>query len=680
MKNALALVSLMTALAVGSASAAVSATTAGTVITNTATATFDDGAGNPNASVTSNEVKTTVTAQPHFTIAPNTVDRVAITLNPGQYAVFDYTLTNDGNVNGDAYTISSGSLDLATIGGKTVNSGTTPTVYYFTTKPTPANLADPAWIAANLVAGKTTLGITNVAANGGTATFYAVYQIPTTAQAGSIYSSNPQGARTPQTSIPVAGGGTISDGTTAGSTVNLDGNNQNETDVVRTDAVAIGPVSNPTATGSADAQNDILAASVTGATSVTFTQTVQNTGANTDNIALSYSATGLPAGTTVTFKDANGNTLPTTTIGGVTYPVLQNVAPGASLDVQVIVTYPAVTANLTAPVITVQAISTNAVNYSGKTVPQATDATTDNLVVRAATYGDYSAAPVAVTPAPQIDRDGAGNALLTYPMALRNYGTIAEDFTPTATSINVTVAKPDGTTTTVSVPVKYFIGTTEVKPGDTLTVAAGTTQPITAQIVLPPSAVAVYPTVYSTFTQTFTSTTQDVPTVITLSDVNDRWAVTPSGTLDLNPTNDPANPNGKRVVRCAVVAGLPDCSTGTPTTINQAAPGDYLLYTIRMQNVRNVPISNIVVKDVLDSNLTFYKVSAVVANNGGFDPGFAYRFGTTGTWNVLSGTGYTGAASDPELQVRFGNGTGTTSTSALVTNGSITVSIIVQVK
>ncbi|MFC6660920.1 hypothetical protein [Deinococcus multiflagellatus] len=110
MKKSTTLLALMSALAVGSASAA--GTLSGTTIQNTATASFQDP-GNPGTTIssTSNTVSTVVLPKPGFDIVftggtadagtQNDLSTTTVVTSgavPGQRVVTGYSVVNNGNV------------------------------------------------------------------------------------------------------------------------------------------------------------------------------------------------------------------------------------------------------------------------------------------------------------------------------------------------------------------------------------------------------------------------------------------------------------------------------------------------------------------------------------------------------------------------------------------------------
>ena len=103
---ALAGAPLAVGVTLGHASPASAATAAGTVISNTATATYSDGTNTYNSQ--SNTVTTTVQNAPSMTISPTSASPGTQPVSPGGTATDTYTLTNTGN--GTGYFQLAGSL------------------------------------------------------------------------------------------------------------------------------------------------------------------------------------------------------------------------------------------------------------------------------------------------------------------------------------------------------------------------------------------------------------------------------------------------------------------------------------------------------------------------------------------------------------------------------------------
>lgn len=117
--NARSATTLFSLLSLGAFGAALAQSTpngtaAGTVISNQASATFTDSAGNvigddPGEEILSNEVTTTVQAVYAFEIAPNGADPENFgqieSVIAGEEATFEYNLTNNGN-NTDTFSLS----------------------------------------------------------------------------------------------------------------------------------------------------------------------------------------------------------------------------------------------------------------------------------------------------------------------------------------------------------------------------------------------------------------------------------------------------------------------------------------------------------------------------------------------------------------------------------------------
>ncbi|UBV41689.1 hypothetical protein LAJ19_08490 [Deinococcus taeanensis] len=703
----------MTALSVGAAHALVAQpvapstpTAAGTLITNTATATFNDETNTPvpgpngGPPSTSNTVTSTVQAVPAFTITPNTVDRTPVSAIPGAYVTFNkYTLANTGNVNGDSYAVNSGALDLTTISGKTVQ--TPGTVYYFTHQPAGPELTSP-----GTNGGQTSLSFTNVDP-GSTKDFWVVYQIPTTATDGSVYSSNPVGHRNTNTSIP----NNVTDGSAPDDT-----NNQNEANITRNDSFSVGPngfapgnapagtqdtTTSPGYTIVASGDNQTGTVNVNaGQTTLTFTETLQNTGSRTDSYALATKLSGFPAGTTVKYYLSGTELTSATgiTIDGTSYPAVTNVAAGATVNFTVQLTLGSVTAPITTtPVATVQVTSQNSTAAAGgagglKGTP---DTTTDTLNVRAAAFGDYLGNVLSTTPtqAQNVTPSTSGPTDVKYTMAVSNFGTITETYVPTTagTTINQVVIPVVTSTGSVNAtptptPVRFYLADVNGEPTgpelnstNPLSVPASSTVTVIGVVSVPSTAAAMN-TPLSFVQQLLSSTASPtgVPAgtaVTTLTDGtytisgttygvpnSDQFTVKSSGTLQMS---GPAG-TGKTVVNCGKL--LTDCATAnTEVTTNDVKPGDYLKYTIRAKNTRNGAVNTVILQDILNANVNFVSLNAALLDGlgstvTGLPANFAYRYAAAGS--------SVGTAAWAQLGTGFSNSFDTTGAPMVVSAGS----------
>ncbi|WP_291425257.1 hypothetical protein [Deinococcus sp.] len=193
-------IALMTALAVGAASAATTQTTAGTTISNTASASFTDPA-NPASTApltaTSNTVNTTVLPKPSFDIAytdgtadGNTLANTTVVTTgavPGQSIYTGYSVVNTGNV----------ALDVV-LNADTTGSAVGATVQYYYYDSTKTNN-----LGAEITAGGTvTLAADNPATTGTDEGLVKIVQVitlptdPTKITPTSVFGASPEGSVT----------------------------------------------------------------------------------------------------------------------------------------------------------------------------------------------------------------------------------------------------------------------------------------------------------------------------------------------------------------------------------------------------------------------------------------------------------------------------------------------------
>ncbi|WP_407569366.1 DUF11 domain-containing protein [Deinococcus altitudinis] len=623
MKKSLHFLPLMVALAAGVAGAA-GGTTAGTVITNTATITFSDDGGTPQPPVPSNPVTTTVLPVPDFTITPNQTTAGTLPTDapdytkpgqtqnakPGDTVAFQYKLSNTGNVNGESYNLTTGTTPTNGVGG--TGTGLTPAgVTYY---PASADTnGDGALSTAEITAaaGKNITTISGVDRDKDVI-FYQVYTIPTTATDGQTFGSSPTGTRRPNS--------VATNEPAAPFTQPTDSNNANLTTVKRADAVAIGPKAYPdgnapvltypsvdttpvTVTETGDVQTAPTTATTT---KVTFTNTVKNPGNRPDVFDITSTPANLPVGATVALLDNTGAALKDTDGDGV--PDVGTLAPGAVVDIRVEVTLPAGSATTDAtkqPTFTVTATSSNDVTKK--------DSTIDKLLLPGVLFGDKTAgdpdpAPLvnqnAVTPGtPNSPTTSTQNILTSIPMAIKNTGGAPEAFTPVGT---ITFKTPTGDKT---VPVSYLPdancdGTADSAVAITVTpvLASGATYCLIPVVSVPDNA---YPGSY-TLNQTATGTT----TGVKATDTNDTVTVP---------------------------------KTGTPTdyvkkTVDKASakPGETLTYTILGINKSNGNIRKAVVSDALPTNTSF--VSIATTTTVALPGKVLYRLNGAGAWSATAPT------------------------------------------
>ncbi|OLV19010.1 beta strand repeat-containing protein [Deinococcus marmoris] len=433
---------MMSALAAGTALAAPAptatsaGTTAGTVITNTATATFTDpSTGNAATPVTSNTVNTTVTPITGFDIvysdssADGTTAAVPATYTEynrpntlaGATVVTAYTVVNNSNI--DNYVVN--------IVADTTGTGTAPTSvkYYLKTDTTFANEIFSVTLA-----------------NGGTKEIVQVITIPTVATAGQTYAASPKGTapavttgtvqfpvynessnvNTPVT--PAANGdlqftlatifipaltNTPNPNPATGNTVTpptptTPGTPDNpvsppgtpvSTDPTKPDPSTSG-YSDPTTPSTAIAQNiagnNQIAYPISGTTTVTFSNVVKNnnstlsdtvrlfpTDATNNPIGTLNTTTGvftLTDGTTVRFLSSTGTALPLDANG---YPVLTVPSGGSTPYRTLVSTFPISAID---PVPTTILVGVSSGNKAGAVKADAT--TTDKIVPPGLQFGD----------------------------------------------------------------------------------------------------------------------------------------------------------------------------------------------------------------------------------------------------------------------------------------------------
>ncbi|WP_407569078.1 beta strand repeat-containing protein [Deinococcus altitudinis] len=290
---------LMVALAAGVAGAA--GTTAGTVIQNTASATYTDpstnlpavpAAGSPAGTppAVSNTVSTTVNAVPNFTITPNDAgaagpsqdqpyapyDKAGVL--PGSQQVFQYTVTNTGNTPVTVNLSTLNRSDTTVAGVKYYidadNSGT------ITAGDT---LLDPAgpFTATNDTNGDGTVDTGSIAPDANVK-ILQVYTVPTIAAASTYYGADPVGnakydpAYKPGNATPTTSSTTVVPDPTSG-TGNLTDNDNFNRVLVYTPTVSAGPIDDnstggttPVAGGPTDGQTNPASGTTPGGTQPTY--------------------------------------------------------------------------------------------------------------------------------------------------------------------------------------------------------------------------------------------------------------------------------------------------------------------------------------------------------------------------------------------------------------------------
>ncbi|MHA0034994.1 hypothetical protein [Deinococcus sp. PESE-13] len=626
MRTFSSLSAVVAALALGTAGAQTSAppaTAAGTEIINKATITFtpESTPTNPNPpseTVETPPVITVVNPVPSFTITPNDNDGTDVsnphydqTKNTQQVkpcdknVTFAYTLTNTGNVNGESYTLTNTPDPTGAV--------KTPENVRFYRDTNGNGQLEQAEIDAGTIT-----SITGVAL-GQSVKFFQVYDVPCTATSTDKFGGDPTGTRNDNPNF------------SNDPTLPRDANNSNTVTVNRQDGVVIGPKADPDGNGNpvtpaytspegvaiSPTANDSQIATVTtlpaSGVTVTFTNTLQNTGNRTDTFELTQTNT-FPAGSTITFRDASGNPLPDADGDG--NPEVPNVPAGQTADIQVIVTLPAgVTPTQLAgqPAVVITTTSQND--------PTKSDKTTDIIHVKVPglSFGDPTPntpggdpTPVGTPPTGVPGNPGTpltpGNPqtctapIRTYlPMEIANLGSQDDAFVVSGTA-PVTVLNPDGTVnpTPVIVPVVYYRdvnGDGKLDSGDTALVG-GSTGTIKPGEEVKLIAVVDVPCAAAQQTITLNQEAKSPTTGVSQKDPNDTITVGGNG--------------GKPTVTKTV---------DKPT----ANPGDTLTYTIIGKNSSNANVKQALVCDTVPTNTTFVSFTAttnasgtvVYSNNGG---------------------------------------------------------------
>ncbi|AXG99094.1 DUF11 domain-containing protein [Deinococcus wulumuqiensis] len=610
--------SVVAALALGAAGAqssttpSTAVTPAGTEIINKAEITFtpEPTPTNPNPpseTVETPPVVTVVNPVPSFTITPNdgSADPTQPDYTqPGQTkevkpcdknVTFAYTLINTGNVNGESYTLTNTPDPTGAV--------KTPENVRFYRDTNGNGQLEQAEIDAGTI---TT--ITGVAI-GQSVQFFQVYDVPCTATSTDKFGGDPTGTRNDNPNF------------SNDPTLPRDANNSNTVTVNRQDGVVIGPKADPDGNGNpvtpaytspegvaiSPTANDSQIATVTtlpaSGITVTFTNTLQNTGNRTDTFELTQTNT-FPAGSTITFRDANGNPLPDADGDG--NPEVPNVPAGQTADIQVIVTLPAgVTPTQLAgqPAVVITTTSQND--------PSKSDKTTDIIHVKVPglSFGDPTPtpggdpAPVGTPPAGVPGNPGTplvpGNPetctapIRTYlPMEIANLGSQDDAFVVSGTA-PVTVLNPDGTVnpTPVIVPVVYYrdvngdgrldAGDTALQGGNTGTIKPGEEIKLIAVVDVPCAAAKQ--------TITLNQEAKSPTTGVSVKDPNDTITVGDNG--------------GKPTVTKTV---------DKPT----ANPGETLTYTIVGKNSSNANVTKALVCDTVPTNTTFVSFTATTTASG----------------------------------------------------------------
>jgi hypothetical protein len=661
MKFSKQVLTLMAALAAGSASAA--GTLSGTNITNVATASFTDPAaapGAPLATKDSNPVVTTVLPKSGYDIvyqdgsadgttaaAPAaSYDRVNVL--PGSNVNTVYTITNLGNVNGQIVKVDANVTGTATnTGAGTSGSGVTlsaASVSYYLDKNNNGviDAGDTLITAAGVPVPADDL---STVADEGKVQIIQRIIIPALAQATDQFSASPQGT----SAVFDAGTGTnpqvqevapptaLSDLQYTRATVStpalvvvppatIPGGAAPAAPVAGTPTappsnaplgntylppVNTGYPNNPgtvtvvnAATGNQDAYPKADADTLDDV--VTFVGQVKNNGTLADTIKIKLPAT-LPTGaTSLTVLDVNGNVL--TPDGAGLYTLPGPVAPGASVEFQLVVKY---TDPETSTVASTD-VRVPVEVFSGN-VPSATPLSTGTFRVHPPEllFGDTNAVAggdPSTTPAPVQTVTPNGTFATTtpltntdssavFPVSVKNNGTYTEAYTLVG---SVPIKLTNGNT--VSVPVKYY------KLDGTLLVG-GVTDPIAAGNVGNPAnfyAVVDVPVAGAQIpgqpAGTVYPASAAATTGATGSNPNPVLTQTATGNFSGATVTD-----GNDQIAVTYLGGITvDKYVGVnaaPTldaagkNAKSALPGDTLNFAIVAKNTYNGPVSNFILKD-----------------------------------------------------------------------------------
>ena len=596
-------------------------TPAGTTITNVAEIEFTPDGSTTPTKVPSNPVETKVDPVPSFTITPNDgstdVTKPDYT-KPGQTGTvvpcqkdvsFKYTLTNTGNVNGESYLLTNTPDPTGAV--KSPEN----VRFYDGSADTDGN----GTLSSSEIAAATPItSIKGVDLNK-SVTFFQVYDVPCDAKIpdGEKFGTSPTGTREDNPNF------------TNDPTLPKDANNSNVVTVNRQDGVVVGPKNDPDANGNPvtapytspegytitpgapnapagtpapDTQVALLTSiTSTTPTTITFTNTLQNTGNSPDSFELTQT-NNFPAGTKVEFRDANGQPLPDTDGDGI--PEVRNVPAGGQASFQVIVTLPAGTtptqlAGVPATVITTTSMAN----------PTKSDTTTDAVkaTIPGLSFGNPTPTPggdpaiVGTPPAgtpgspdSPVKLDNCTAPVRTYlPLELANTGSQPDTFVITGTAPILTL-NPDGTvnSTPTQVPVTYYrdvngdgrldAGDTQLAAGSTGEIKPGEEIKLIAVVDVPCSA--IQQTV--TLNQKATSPT----TGVTVTDSNDTITIGTNAAAPNKPekTVDKAN----------------------------AKPGDVLTYTIMAKNTTNADLKRALVCDTVPANTDFVAWTATSTAQG----------------------------------------------------------------
>lgn len=666
MNNSLPLITLLAALAAGSASAA--GTVAGSSISNIATATFTDENGAAQPTVQSNNgvpVTTRVQAVPSFIIKPDSTGTPGVAgftpgagndltgVRPGDTNVaFKYVLTNTGNVQNESYTLSRLTYNSG--------SGISNVRYYLDNGNGSFDAGD------TLISGDKIVSVNPDE----TRTFYIVFDTSSASTNGQQIAISPVGTRDANT-VP-----------DNGLTFSLsDSDNYGRATISRVDAGNLGPYNDPNAdgtnaetgqpvpasytvtdqgttttvtygaAGSRDTQTATAPAKTTGQT-VTFINSVRNTGNRADTFTLSVpdaatlDALGFPAGTTAALYQLDGsgnptNTPVTTTPSLAADPDGTGTGLGGKYSFAVRVTLPAGAtpdATGTIPYVTVKSTSAND--------PTNSDTTTDLVRIESGLFGNATPGTPgtpAADPTLNPTKPGTPNQAVTIPMDLYNTGNVQSSYT-----VAGTVTFTDANGQPIVVPITYYAdangdgvadnGTAIINPS----VTPGQEVKLVGLVTVPAGAV----TGTATVSQTAVLKDAGGNPVITYTDANDTVQVGLVGGVIVKKFVDNGGASDTGYTTTPSYADVP----ASYNQGSQAKPADVLRYTVFARNERNAVIKGFVLSDAIPTNTGLYSVVATYNANGstyttGKSAGskVMYKVGTA-AWTTVAPTDTTLAA------------------------------------
>ncbi|WP_261663142.1 hypothetical protein [Deinococcus sp. Marseille-Q6407] len=602
-------------------------TTAGTTISNTASASFTNPATNNTDTTQSNTVTTTVLPRAGFNItykgggdtastnaptgAPAGYQRDAL---PGTVVSFEYVAVNTGNT-------------VQTIALTSEVSGAVSNVRFF---PKAADTNNDGSLSAEEIAASSPITSVQVDPSGDNTTTPAIENNTGETNFFMVYTVG-AAPRTTIGATPIGSGQQYD--SAAGTNVNV---TETATNLffqynrvnVQDSGAQIGPKDDADGKGGpvTPAYNDGAGNTVTpaaddtqkaniraGVTSVTFTNTVQNSGQANDNFTVSSSTPGTvfltPTGaqittapTTVSVTPAGGGTAydVTYTLSGNTM-VITGLRPGDSASFRNTIPFTDVTPGAS----DLQRTTLTVVSANN---PERRDTTTNIIQDPGLQFGDRTDAGTPPNPGANPNPTVRPGATVTFPMEIVNTGGAPDTYTAGQTSVTFPVVGGG----TITVPVEYAPDTncdgTPDGTGNTLTLQPGARGCFVATVKVPENALAG---TTGSITQTVTSSSG-----LTATDGNN--------TITVNPTNLGDQKSGVALAKFVQGGNGSTSYAGITapegyTTSNEALPGADLNYAIVAKNNFNAPVSNFFVCDRVPANTSFVGVSggALYSTNGG---------------------------------------------------------------